>query len=106
MPTPGWQNSDRRSRLPKEWHKLRSQTFKRDGGRCTARLEDRSRCPAVATDCDHIVPGDDHRLENLTSLCGNHHAAKSAREGGAAYKAKRRAIERKLRRTEKHPGLL
>lgn len=106
MPTPGWRNSTRRSDLPKDWPKLRAQCFKRDGGRCTASMLDRSRCPAAATDCDHVRPGDDHRLENLTALCGAHHQAKSSGEGGEAYKAKRRAIERKLRRTETHPGLL
>ncbi|MCY0933643.1 hypothetical protein [Streptomyces sp. H34-S4] len=55
---------------------------------------------------DHIEPGDDHSLSNLRSLCSWHHKQKSSREGAAAYAAKRRAIQKKFRRTEQHPGLL
>ncbi|MEU0344227.1 hypothetical protein ABZ092_36135 [Streptomyces bobili] len=45
-------------------------------------------------------------MENLRSLCSYHHKVKSSREGAAAKNAKRRAIEKKFRRTEQHPGLL
>ncbi|MFG2923896.1 hypothetical protein ACGFYA_20600 [Streptomyces sp. NPDC048305] len=45
-------------------------------------------------------------MENLRSLCSYHHRIKSSQEGAAAKNAKRRAIEKKFRRTEQHPGLL
>ena len=99
MPTPGWQNSNRRNELPREWHKLRAKVKKRDGDTCVL-------CGRAGTDVDHIVPGDDHSLMNLRLLCSDCHLKKSAEEGGAAYRAKRRAIENKLRRTEQHPGIL
>lgn len=98
MPTPGWKNSNRRSQLPPDWPKRREQVKKRDRA-CV-------KCGAPGTDVDHIIPGDDHSLGNLRLLCAACHKEKSSAEGGAAYAAKRRAIERRLRRTEKHPGLL
>jgi 5-methylcytosine-specific restriction protein A len=45
-------------------------------------------------------------MGNLRSLCSWHHRQKSGAEGAAAKAAKRRAIEKKFRRTEKHPGLM
>ena len=99
---PGWKGSTRRRRLPKNWPNLRRATFERDGHQCTERLElDGSRCPAPAEHCDHVIPGDDHRLENLTSLCAYHHGQKSAREGQAA-----RPKHTLRRPAEAHPGLL
>jgi len=100
-----WANSDRRSRLPADWAKIRSRVFRRDGYRCTARMLDRTRCPEPATDCDHKIPGDDHSMENLTSLCSWHHGKKSGNEGGKARAAKWRSNNRKFRRGEAHPGL-
>jgi hypothetical protein len=63
-------------------------------------------CGDRATDVDHIRPGDDHRDENLRSLCGPHHRRKSSSEGAQAAKAKRQQIRRKFKRVEAHPGLL
>lgn len=103
---PGWQGSDRRDRLPADWQKIRARILKRDGYRCTARLEDDSRCPEPATDVDHVRRGDIHEDWNLTSLCGWHHARKSSREGAEAAARKRRAQRKKFRRVETHPGLL
>lgn len=87
---PAWRNSDRRSRLPENWPKLRAQALKRNpeqichwcglpGGR----------------DLDHKVPGDDHSLDNLDWIHGrrqyeagvsakNCHGEKSGAEGAAA----------------------
>lgn len=98
-----WAGSTRRSRLPRNWDTdIRPRVLRRDGYRCTW-TEDGPRCRARATDVDHINPGDDHSLENLTSLCGPHHAIKSAREGGRAAAARR--AEAKLP-AEPHPGML
>lgn len=100
-----WSNSDRRERLPASWPQIRARVLRRDGQRCTHRHND-VRCEEIATDVDHIVPGDDHREANLRSLCGWHHRAKSSREGAVAKAAARRRQDRKFRRTEGHPGLL
>ncbi|MEU0674484.1 hypothetical protein ABZ330_16590 [Streptomyces sp. NPDC006172] len=45
-------------------------------------------------------------MENLRSLCTWHHRQKSSREGAAAQAAKRRAIQKRFRRDEAHPGLM
>lgn len=56
----------------------------------------------MATDVDHkVAMSDDHRIEALRSLCGHHHAQKSAREGAAAKAAKKAS---RLREPEGHPG--
>lgn len=104
---PQWAGSDRRERLPSNWAVVRKRVLRRDDNRCTDRNPDTGlRCAEVATDVDHVVPGDDHSMSNLTSLCGWHHSRKSSREGHAALMAKRRAHEKKFRRQEKHPGAL
>ncbi|MBV9292644.1 MAG: HNH endonuclease [Frankiales bacterium] len=96
---PAWEKSDRRERLPLDWPQRRAQVLERDGSRCQLQYD---ACAGVATDVDHIVPGDDHRLTNLQAACQPCHALKSAREGVAA-----RARVRDLRRrpTEPHPGI-
>lgn len=101
-----WAGSDRSSRLPADWAKIRSKVFKRDGYRCTAKMLDGTRCPGAAEECDHVRRGDDHRMENLTSLCTWHHGKKSGTEGGQARAAKWRKNNRRFRRGETHPGLL
>lgn len=100
----GWGDSDRKERLPENWEELRRARLDKDGWRCTAWLpKSRKRCPRPATDVDHHKPGDDHRIENLRSLCATHHGKKSAREGNQARRAKQAA---RYRPAEKHPGLL
>lgn len=101
-----WETSDRRSRLPADWPRIRQRILRRDGHRCTHLDEDGLRCPDRATDVDHVRAGDDNADSNLTSLCSAHHRVKSSREGGAAMAAKRRQIDKKFRRQETHPGLL
>ncbi|KOG26808.1 HNH endonuclease [Streptomyces viridochromogenes] len=103
---PNWSSSDRRERLPADWPKIRLRVLRRDGHRCTARDQYGERCEELATDVDHIVPGDDHRETNLRALCGFHHQAKSSREGALALAAQRRRIGKRFKRTEAHPGLL
>lgn len=98
---PGWQGSDRRSRLPPDWPVRRKRILARDGYRCThVRADTDTRCTAVATDVDHVERGDDHADSNLTSLCAWHHGKKSGGEGGSAAAARRR------RPARKHPGIL
>ena len=101
-----WAGSDRRSRLPADWPTIRKRILRRDGHRCTARMDDGRRCKAQATEVDHIRRGDDHRDSNLRSLCSWHHGKKSAQEGAQASWAKKRRIEQKFNREERHPGLL
>lgn len=59
-------------------------------------------CSGIGTQCDHVVPGDDHRLVNLQWLSAPCHAAKTKAEASAALRA-RAALARHPR--EKHPGL-
>ena len=89
-----WATSTRKYRLPRDWHKIRARILKLDGYRCCW-VEAGQRCTARATDVDHVVRGDDHRDENLQSLCVPHHRRKTAAE-----------IPRAKRPPEKHPGLL
>lgn len=105
MPNGQWSGSNRRSRLPKDWPKIRNRVLKRDQHTCT-HIDDGIRCSERATEVDHIRPGDDHRESNLRSLCSDHHQAKSSAEGGAALAAQRRRHNARFRRTETHPGLL
>ncbi|MEV4756976.1 HNH endonuclease [Micromonospora sp. NPDC049559] len=100
---PGWQNSDRRDRLPSNWDKIR----KDDAGyRCEATSADDERCKERAVDVDHKRRGDDHSQENLRALCEWHHDKKSGAEGAAALAATRRRISKRFRRAEVHPGLM
>jgi len=96
-----WAGSDRKARLPPDWEARRAFVLRRDGWQCTELVRD-VRCPQIATDVDHIIPGDDHSYGNLTSLCGPHHDLKSSREGAAA---KARIRNAKRRPPETHPAL-
>ncbi len=96
-----WEGSNRRERLPAGWSATRIRILNRDGWRCTwIRDDDGAQCNQAATDVDHVTRGDDHRDDNLTSLCPDHHATKSGREGAAA-----RHREPMKRPAERHPGL-
>lgn len=82
-----WEGSDRKSRLPDDWAKRRIRVLRRDGYRC-------HECGAPANQVDHIIPGDDHDLDNLRALCRRHHALKSSAEGNAAKPKRVNAPER------------
>ena len=104
-----WSTSDRRSRLPANWRIVREQALERDGYRCVALVREEGRrprrCTERATDVDHRERGDDHRLENLQSLCEEHHDAKTQAEAGEARSAKRAEIHKRLRPPrEEHPA--
>lgn len=67
-----------------------------------------------AGDTDHLIRGDDHRIENLRPICGKRcarcaaehrtpcHVVKSSREGGQAAQAAR---PKRARPAERHPGM-
>ena len=97
-----WKGSDRKSRLPVDWERLRKAALTACGHRCQW-VEDGVRCPFPATDVDHIVPGDLHILENLQGLCGEHHLTKTGREA-RAVQLKRKALGRLPE--EKQPGII
>lgn len=90
----GWESSDRRSRLPRDWPKRRAAVKRRARGRCEY-ANHVPECDGVGTDCDHIVSGDDHSLGNLQWLSGPCHAHKTNADK-QAWK----------RQPEPHPGLL
>lgn len=79
-----WAGSDRASRLPANWaSEIRPRILERDGHRCTW-MEHGMRCPAAATEVDHITAGDDHSDGNLRALCTPHHARKTAADANKA----------------------
>jgi 5-methylcytosine-specific restriction protein A len=92
-----WEHSTRRRRLPPDWPKRREQTKKRAGGQCE-HMQHGVRCVLPGNECDHIVAGDNHSLENLQWLCAPHHREKTQREARAAQVSEKRPRER-------HPGL-
>jgi len=99
----GWGDSDRRSELPPDWPKIREERLKKDDYRCTWRLPSGARCPRAATDVDHRdqSKSDDHSQGNLQSLCGHHHAKKTAMEG---FRGRRKGRGPR-RQPEAHPGI-
>lgn len=103
---PGWRGSDRKSRLPAGWEQIRRRILRRADYQCQwVDPEWQVRCPARATDVDHIVSGkqlgwEDDRDSNLRALCGPHHQSVSSRQGGEALAAKRREISQRFRRPE------
>jgi 5-methylcytosine-specific restriction protein A len=99
----GWAGSDRKSRLPADWQQLRAAVRERSGGRCEVIKRNGKRCYDAATDCDHIIPGDDHSLANLRDICTWHHRRKSSREGNEAQAALRAMLRHPV---EQHPGVI
>lgn len=101
---PGWQGSDRKSRLPPNWPALRKQRLELDHWKCRWIVNGR-RCGEPATDVDHIVPNDDDSMNNLRSLCSAHHRHKSGQEGARGRARKLEAVREKYRKPESaHPS--
>jgi 5-methylcytosine-specific restriction protein A len=95
----GWKDSDRSHRLPPNWaSEIQPAILQRDAYRC--RIQWDEGCEGVATQVDHIKPGDDHSPANLQAACAWCHGKKSSAEGNQA----RRRWSTK-RRPERHPGL-
>lgn len=102
---PGWQGSDRRERLPADWHITQPRILERDRHQCRHVRSDTGReCGAHARQVDHRVPGDDHSDANLFAICDWHHAQKSGREGGTASGKARRAKRDEAK--PQHPGVM
>lgn len=101
MPNGQWVGHDRNARLPDDWPERREAVFARDGEVCHV-------CGQHGADqIDHVIPGDDHSLENLAPIHGSRvpprcHLYKSSAEGGRAFQAQR---PRRERPAERHPGL-
>lgn len=95
--TGGWENSDRVSRLPRGWRKIRAEILARDVvcQLCFVR---------PATHCDHIKPKtDDDRPSQLQGVCAPCHLQKSSAEGNAARREN--PPPSRTRPPEQHPGL-
>jgi 5-methylcytosine-specific restriction endonuclease McrA len=93
----GWRGSDRKSRLPSGWPKIRAQILARDPicKICNVR---------PSRFCDHIVAKvDDHSEAGLQGVCGPCHDRKSSAEGNAAQRENPRPG--RTRPPEQHPGL-
>lgn len=95
----GWQGSDRKTRLPPDWYRIRARVLTRDRRRCQLGY---TGCLGKATQVDHIQPGDNHDETNLQAVCTECHTAKSAREGA---EARARIASLRRRPLEQHPGL-
>jgi 5-methylcytosine-specific restriction endonuclease McrA len=92
----GWKSSDRKSRLPGNWARLRAETLAKHPvcGLCGGR---------PSTHCDHIqAKTDDHK--QLQGVCEPCHLRKSSAEGNAAQRANPKPGRK--RPSERHPGLI
>lgn len=90
-----WDGSTRRARLPSDWPVRVAAVKARAHGKC----EDRHHaagCDGIGRECDHVVQGDDHSLDNLQWLSTACHARKTRLDNG--YRA---AV---LAPPERHPG--
>lgn len=85
-----------------KWRQRRKQALQRDNFECVV-----PGCERDAYAVDKIIPrhlgGDPYDLDNLQSLCRQHHNAKTAKEASAAAAAKRAAPKPK-RRSQIHPA--
>lgn len=97
-----WNTSDRRQRLPDDWQRRRAIVRDRAHNRCQAEHHAPG-CDGTGTDCDHIIAGDNHNLNNLQWLSHACHAAKTRQEN-----ARRNHENANLRRhpRERNPGTI
>lgn len=106
-----WSTSDRRARLPKDWHAQRARTYRAAAGRCQHTNPDGQRCTWTGPlngrpsqpggHCDHINR-DQGNTSELAWLCPTHHLAKSSAEGHDAMRTQRDKLRHPA---EQHPGL-
>lgn len=97
-----WSSSDRRDRLPRDWHRRRAIAKRNAQGRCQAEVHE-PECDGIGTQCDHIINNDNHDETNLQWLSEPCHRAKTARETAAGRRA---FYGRAKHPTERHPGLI
>lgn len=90
-----WANSDRKDRLPHDWARRVEAVKRRARGRCEASWHV-PECDGRGRDCDHIIQGDDHSLDNLQWLSPPCHAAKTRIDNGYSRPIKAPS--------EQHPG--
>jgi 5-methylcytosine-specific restriction endonuclease McrA len=85
--------------LPTNWRTIRRAILQRDQHRCTWIQTDGTRCPETTRlEVDHIANPNDHRPDNLRTLCHWHHARVTAAQSHRAKQAKTP--------TSQHPGLV
>lgn len=95
-----WAGSQRRHRLPANWHlNYRLPVLNDADWICELRID--GVCVGTASEVDHINRGDDHSRSNLRAVCRRCHAKKSSAEGHAR-KRELRALRK--RPQERHPG--
>ncbi|WP_425565772.1 HNH endonuclease signature motif containing protein [Pseudonocardia ailaonensis] len=95
----GWSTSDRKDRLPSDWHAIRAECFRLNGRRCLLALP--GVCTERATQVDHIRPRPDHSQDNLRPVCPECHGRKSSGEGISKRTTMR---ARRHRPAGRHPG--
>lgn len=100
-----WTTSQRKGQLPADWPQRRTVVLQRDRHRCRCTTDgchnNPGMCGASATQVDHEVPGNDHRLTNLRALCAPCHKTKTNLESQQA----RGVGPLRKRPAEAHPGL-
>lgn len=96
----GWETSNRKAELPREWPSIRRRILTRDRYSCRWPMSSGSACGAAANQVDHIERGSDHSDANLRALCRWHHDRKSAQEGVEARKPR----PKQRREGEPHPA--
>ena len=105
----GWESSTRRDGLPRWWPVTVRRIVARDPMcLCTGCPKcvvpggwNGVTCSRRSKEVDHIIPGDDHRDENLRGICAPCHGHKSSNEGNAAQAEKKKPTGFF---DEKHPG--
>lgn len=97
-----WSTSDRKDRLPPNWQEIRRIVKARAKGKCEAEVHAKG-CPGWGSEADHIIPGDDHRIESIQWLSGPCHWAKTNRETAARNRERKTA---RYKPSEQHPGRL
>ena len=95
-----WATSDRASRLPPDWPKIKARVKARAAGRCQAATH-APHCDGIGAEADHITPGDDHNLANLQWLSAPCHKAKTRSETIARNKS---IAALRKRPAPPHPG--
>lgn len=103
-----WTNdSGRTEPLPSNWYtQIQPRILIRDNHVCMYGMLDVDQyalgeCNDRATEVDHMHSNTDHSDANLRSLCTDHHAQRTSRQGNAA-----RWRYRAARPRERHPGIL